>query len=93
MENAGAGTFLHTILKSGRGNKKAPCGYILEPEISFVFIGGIADEPISSGEMKKELPVETFTFLMTKYNRPYDNLVLALRCAGWIGTDKRYWAH
>ena len=61
--------------------RKTRCGYILEPEIIFrIFIGGIADTLISSGEMKKGITcVETFDFdVVDKIYRPYDNLVLAV---------------
>ena len=64
----------------------------MEPEISFVvFIGGIADELISSGEMKKGITcVETFDFdVVDKIYRPYDNLVLAVTLKADGSTDKK----
>ena len=56
-----------------------------------IFIGGIADTLISSGEMKKGITcVETFDFdVVDKIYRPYDNLVLAVTLKADGSTDKK----
>lgn len=85
-------TFLHTILKKWqRKQKKAPVWvHFGAGNIFRIFIGGIADELISSGEMKKGITcVETFDFdVVDKIYRPYDNLVLAVTLKADGSTDK-----
>ena len=86
-------TFLHTILKKvAEETKKTPVWvHFGAGNIFRIFIGGIADELISSGEMKKGITcVETFDFdVVDKIYRPYDNLVLAVTLKADGSTDKK----
>ena len=80
-KNAGIGLPSYDIEKWQKRQRKTRCGYIFGAGNIFrIFIGGIADTLISSGEMKKGITcVETFDFdVVDKIYRPYDNLVLAV---------------
>ena len=56
-----------------------------------IFIGGLADQPLSSGAADKGITcVETFDFdVVDKIYHPYDNLVLAVTLNADGSTDKR----
>ena len=91
-KNAGVDLPAYDIEKVAEETKKAPVWvHFGAGNIFRIFIGGIADELISSGEMKKGITcVETFDFdVVDKIYRPYDNLVLAVTLKADGSTDKK----
>ena len=91
-KNAGIGLPSYNIEKVAEETKKNPVWvHFGAGNIFRIFIGGIADTLISSGEMKKGITcVETFDFdVVDKIYRPYDNLVLAVTLKADGSTDKK----
>ena len=91
-KNAGIGLPSYDIEKVAEETKKNPVWvHFGAGNIFRIFIGGIADTLISSGEMKKGITcVETFDFdVVDKIYRPYDNLVLAVTLKADGSTDKK----
>ena len=91
-KNAGIGLPSYDIEKVAEETKKNPVWvHFGAGNIFRIFIGGIADTLISSGEMKKGIAcVETFDFdVVDKIYRPYDNLVLAVTLKADGSTDKK----
>ena len=91
-KNAGIGLPSYDIEKVAEETKKNPVwAHFGAGNIFRIFIGGIADTLISSGEMKKGITcVETFDFdVVDKIYRPYDNLVLAVTLKADGSTDKK----
>lgn len=91
-KNAGIGLPSYDIEKVAEETKKNPVWvHFGAGNIFRIFIGGIADALISSGEMKKGITcVETFDFdVVDKIYRPYDNLVLAVTLKADGSTDKK----
>ena len=81
-KNAGIGLPSYDIEKVAEETKKNPVWvHFGAGNIFRIFIGGIADTLISSGEMKKGITcVETFDFdVVDKIYRPYDNLEMCIR--------------
>ena len=91
-KNAGIGLPSYDVEKISEKAKEEP-GWVHFGigNIFRIFIGGIADTLISSGEMKKGITcVETFDFdVVDKIYRPYDNLVLAVTLKADGSTDKK----
>ena len=82
----------YDVEKLAENTRKAPVWvHFGAGNIFRIFIGGIADTLISSGEMKKGITcVETFDFdVVDKIYRPYDNLVLAVTLKADGSTDKK----
>lgn len=81
----------YDVEQIAENTKKAPTWvHFGAGNIFRIFVGGLADELISKGELDKGITcVETFDFdVVDKIYKPYDNLVLAVTLKADGSTDK-----
>ncbi len=91
-EAAGIGLPSYDVEKVAADTKAAPVWvHFGAGNIFRIFIGGLADRLIASGETDKGITcVETFDFdVVDKIYQPYDNLVLAVTLKADGSTDKK----